>query len=446
MGHRAAKDAYEELTHKLDGSMVRLPDQPALRALLRELYTADEADLVASMPWGLARIDRVAQVTGRDAASLLPQLNALARKGLVLDLLKEANAERYYMPSPFVVGIYEFTMMRAGPAADHARRAELFREYLGAGDFYRANLGDGQQVFLARALPHRDTVADSTLVLLPDRVEAIIDQHQKFAVGVCSCRHEQQHLGARRCSTPLETCTAMGTSAEYLLRHGLARESSRSEMLEIVARSRETGLVLCADNVQREVSFICHCCRCCCQLVRGITEWGYPNAITTSPFVPTVDANRCSGCNQCVKACPIGALKRTAQDTDVTDPALATAERDPGFERIRATAPPNVDSQRCIGCGICATRCNRKAMHLVPGTRRRILPENSFERVILQCLERGTLQNLVFDNPRSQSQRAMRALLGGVLRLSPVRRALVSDAYRSTFLRGLAQLSGYDGP
>jgi len=422
MGHRAAKDIYDELSTKLDGSMVRMPDHPALRQLLLELYSADEAELVARMPWGLARIDRVAQVTKRDTAHLTRQLGELAHKGLVLDLTNERTGERFYMPSPFVVGIYEFTLMRAGPTAEHAHRAKLFHEYIEAGAFYRANFGDGQQVFIARALPHPNTVEESTLVLHPDRVESIIEQQQQFSVGICACRHEQEHVGHRRCSTPLGTCTAMGSSAEYLVRHGLARASSRTEMLEIVARSRETGLVLCADNVTQGVSFICHCCRCCCQLLRGMNDFGYPNVITTSPFAPAVETATCNSCGACVKACPVGALTSSKESV------------------------PKLDAQRCIGCGVCATRCRQRALRLRAGTRRRILPENSFERVILQCLERGTLQNLVFDNPRSRTQKAMRGLLGGLLRLPQLKRRLVSEAYRSTFLRGLALVSGYDGP
>jgi hypothetical protein len=61
-------------------------------------------------------------------------------------------------------------------------------------------------------------------------------------------------------------------------------------------------------------------------------------------------------------------------------------------------------------------------------------PEDSFERVILQSLERGTLQNLIFDNPNSRTEHFMRHLLGGFLRLSPVKRALMSETLRSRFL------------
>lgn len=430
MGHHSAKDVYRELVEKLDGSTARMPDHAALRTILTELYTPEEADLVARMPWGLCRLDRVADVTGEKTESLLVRLNALADKGLVLDLVKESTGEHFFMPSPFMIGVFEFTMMRAGPSADHARRARLFHEYIEQGDFCRANLGNGQQVFVVRALPHTDCFDPSTEILDTDRVEAIVEQTTQFSVGVCSCRHEQEHLEGRKCKTPLENCTALGTSAGYLIRHGLARSIERSEMRNILARSRDLGLVLCADNVKYGVGFICHCCTCCCNFIRGITEVGYANVITTSSYAPLRDSSLCNGCGLCVNACPVKALSSVQPDTRPSKDAQS----------------PTLDTARCLGCGICVTRCNRDALKLVPGTRRRILPENTFERVILQSLERGTLQNLMFDNPRSHTQQAMRALLGGVLRLPQVKRALLSDAFRSTFLRGLASISGYDGP
>jgi hypothetical protein len=42
------------------------------------------------------------------------------------------------------------------------------------------------------------------------------------------------------------------TLFEILIRHGLSKEISRSEMTESIARSKELKLVLSADNVQKE--------------------------------------------------------------------------------------------------------------------------------------------------------------------------------------------------
>jgi len=70
-----------------------------------------------------------------------------------------------------------------------------------------------------------------------------------------------------------------------------------------------------------------------------------------------------------------------------------------------------------------------------------IHPETTFERVILQCLERGTLQNQLFDEPDRVSHKVMRGIVGGFLRLSPVKRALMSDALRSRFLAALSAVA-----
>ena len=64
-------------------------------------------------------------------------------------------------------------------------------------------------------------------------------------------------------------------------------------------------------------------------------------------------------------------------------------------------------------------------------------PETVFEKVILGCLERGTLQNQIFDNPESAGQEFMRGFIGGFLRLPPVKRALMSDRLRSRFLSAM---------
>jgi hypothetical protein len=56
---------------------------------------------------------------------------------------------------------------------------------------------------------------------------------------------------------------------------------------------------------------------------------------------------------------------------------------------------------------------------------------------MLQCLERGTIQNQLFANPQSLTHKFMRGFVRGFLRLSPVKRALMSDALRSTFLAAM---------
>jgi hypothetical protein len=53
------------------------------------------------------------------------------------------------------------------------------------------------------------------------------------------------------------------------------------------------------------------------------------------------------------------------------------------------------------------------------------------------AIERGKLQHLVFDNQALASHRALAAILGVILRLAPVRRAMASEQLKSRYLEKL---------
>jgi len=96
----------------------------------------------------------------------------------------------------------------------------------------------------------------------------------------------------------------------------------------------------------------------------------------------------------------------------------------------------------CLGCGVCALKCPTGALKLHPRPQKVFHPEDSFERVMLQALERDTFQTFLFDNPQSRTQEFMRALVGGFLKLPPVKRALLSEKLRSRFLSALRRAAG----
>lgn len=337
----------------------------------------------------------------------------------------QVNGEYHYMPSPMVIGIFELVMMRTGGDMDMKRIAKLFHLYLGDKSAYAANLGKGERVYIARALPHEESIHEScsTEVLDYEKATALAGQFDTFSIGLCSCRRGRQLLlnGIKRCDAPLETCSQFGYAADMMIRHQRARPVSRTEMQENLARAKEMGLVFCADNVKKNVMFICQCCGCCCNLLQGISKHGYANTVVTSSFIAETDEVLCTGCGKCVRACPINARKQVLS----SDPKAKG-------KKLSVT-----DTSFCIGCGVCALKCPTGALKLVKRGQRVIHPENVFERIMLQCIERGTLQNQIFDNPQSVTHAFMRGFVGGFLKLSPVKRALMSDMLRSRFLSAL---------
>ena len=203
---------------------------------------------------------------------------------------------------------------------------------------------------------------------------------------------------------------------------GLGKPVPKGEARELLAMAKEKRLVLNADNVRKDASFICLCCSCCCNVLGSIRRFGLPNLLVTSRFIAELDGSHCTGCGACVAACPIEAIR------------MGEAPAGGGVRDRR----PSVDASFCIGCGVCGLACRPRAMRLVLRTQRVILPETTVERVILQALERGTLQNFIVDNPNLGSARFLRALLGAFLALPPVKRIMMSDGFRSRFLARIA--------
>jgi Fe-S-cluster-containing hydrogenase component 2 len=441
------KDVYRELGRKIDGLITRAPWNETFHAILKELYTTEEADLVTRMPYGMASLDKIARLTRYDKAKLRTLLDGLCEKGLVLDI--DAKDRYLYTISPLIVGIFEFTMMRTRGELNTKEWARLFHEYLNDPDtFYRANCNHGERVSPLRTLPHEGTIADEEFVEILDyeKATAIVEGAKKFVIGICSCRHEKLHIGQKTCDVPLETCSTLGASADLMIRHGFGKEVSREEMLENIARSREMGLVLCADNVKKDISFICHCCGCCCNVLLGVSRFGYPNTVVTSNYIAKVDDDACSECGTCVDICPVDAITMSNGNGSGADShKKPTASGGPPHlspsashlsPSAKAGGPsgPVINEKLCLGCGVCALECTTGSMRLVLRAQRVLTPEDTFERVILQALERGTLQNLLFDNPQSTSHGFIRAFVGGFLKLPPVKKSLMSDTLRSRFL------------
>ena len=424
MGHLVGKEVlYRELGKKIDGLTVRAPWNENIHAILKELYTVEEADLIVKMPYRLSNLKRIRKITKIEETKLRKLLDGLCAKGLIMDI--DIKGDYYYMISPLVVGIFEFTMMRTGGNLNYKEWAKLFNSYMsGENSVLSANCVEGDRVSILRALPHEGMVAEQDFVEVLDYEKAsqLIGSASSFSLGLCSCRHEKYHLEEKKCDIPLETCASFDMGADFLIRNKLAREVSKTEMLEHLARSREAGLVLSADNVKKNITAICSCCSCCCNVLLGITKHGLNGLLVTSNFIAQSDAATCSGCGKCAKACPINAIETLPAD-------------DPG-SKVKKKA--NINKEICIGCGVCALQCVKtQSLKLVKREKRVLHPENVFEKLILQCLEKGTLQNQLFDNPQSITHNVMRNIMGGFYRLPMVKKALMSDSLRSTFLKSM---------
>ncbi len=84
---------------------------------------------------------------------------------------------------------------------------------------------------------------------------------------------------------------------------------------------------------------------------------------------------------------------------------------------------------------MCTRVCPTDGLWLEARPERVITPVDTLHRTVLMAIERGKLQDCIFDNRALLSHRAMAAVLGVILRLPPTKRqVLATRQMRSRYL------------
>jgi ferredoxin len=284
-------------------------------------------------------------------------------------------------------------------------------------DFIRELFTEGETQ-LGRVFVHEPALpAQSAIHVLDyERASEVIRTATPMAVGTCYCRHKMVHVG-RACKAPLDICMTFNTTAQSLIRHGHARKVDPSEGMDLLQLAYDRHLVQFGENVRRGVNFICNCCGCCCEAMIAARRFAILRPVHTTNYFPRIGEDRCNGCGKCVDICPVEAVSLVSAN----DP------KRPKRKTVR------IDPMRCLGCGLCARVCPSGAMALEERPQRVLTPATSAHRAVVMALERGKLQNLIFDNQVLFSHRA----LAVILRLPPLQRALASEQVKSRYLEAL---------
>ncbi|TVQ35902.1 MAG: 4Fe-4S dicluster domain-containing protein [Spirochaetaceae bacterium] len=326
---------YQALRQRIDQLPVPYPptESGVELKLLKALFTAEEARValhLSAIAEPVGTIHR--RVPKMDRDRLASVLKRLAKKGAIVSGVTRVGSRplRTYSLAPLVVGMFELQVDRLTPEF-----VRDFHDYLDQG--FRASIMEVRTAQM-RTVPVRAELSAQRSVASYEDMHSYLATHPgPFAVINCVCRQSAGLLG-QACSTKSthETCLMIG----HVPSHG--RELSRDAILEILNKCEREGHVLQPQNT-RKPSFICCCCRDCCEILRNARKLPRPADAIPSAHRASVDAALCSGCRACLKRCPMDAA-------------------------LMSDGTAIIDEGRCIGCGLCVATCPVNAISL--GRRR----------------------------------------------------------------------------
>jgi ferredoxin len=413
-------NSYNNLAQRLNRFPQGASPTELLFKILRVLFSEKEARLVSLLPIKPFTDKKAAAIWKLRLQDARVILNDLAERGILLDYKEDGNTT-YILPPP-MAGFFEFSMMRYRKDINQKVLGELFYQYMNVEDDFIKDLFLNGETQLGRTFVNEGVLTNenSLHVLDYEKASEVIKTASQIGIGVCYCRHKMEHVG-RNCSAPMDICMTFNGPAESLIRHGVARKVDVAEGLDLLNKAQDCNLVQFGENVQERVSFICNCCGCCCEALIAARKFGFLNPVHTTNFIPEIVEEKCTGCGKCVSLCPVEAM------TLVT----ASDPHKPGKKKAK------LNQNQCLGCGVCLKGCAVDALKLQSRKERVITPVNSVHRIVLMAIERGKLQNLLFDNQVLFSHRAMAAVLGVILKLPPAKQILAGKQFKSRYLVAL---------
>jgi electron transport complex protein RnfB len=336
-------DAYESLLDMYEGKPFNTSKVAGtFIEVLRFQFTPEEAELAVGVGLKGRKLDQIQERTGIEKNKLKKMLNTMADKGTMW--IKPGIEDPTYQ----TIGVAGPGLLETGGWGNvrFPHSIQLLKAlYTFQLDFAKNILGE---------MPFSVAQVWTTPAALPDDAEPNENVAKKikeagyWGVSTCSCRlpHWVADPG-NHCEHLLETCLFMSDMARWGVEHGICREITYDEVLEILRKCNKDGLVHTYDPND----FICNCCPDCCVLQIGAREPG-AKVLEPSAFIAQVDDSTCNSCNTCADRCPFGAIEVNAH-------AL-------------------VDINKCLGCGVCFPTCSTDSIHFV---RRPKAEEPSLETV-----------------------------------------------------------------
>lgn len=410
---------YQLLQQRLSQKVQGASNSPILMKILSMLFSPHEAEIASRLPHNFTPLDNLVNKFDMPKDELESKLTEMSQRGVLLDI--KHNNTRYFTLPPVVIGLFEFVFMRTRPDMPLPDLAKLFDQYFHENnDFMMTHFEGKTQLFRTFVREEALSETDYAEILDWERASHVVDTASAWAVGLCQCHHTAEHLGSS-CERPQEVCLTFNYAAEALSSAGHARSISKRESMEILAKSKDSGLAQTGDNVKNKVTFICNCCGCCCSVMRALKSLDLSKPLVSSNWIMEIDIEKCKGCGECAKVCPMDAVH---------------IERGEDAKKKRWAVR---QEELCLGCGVCKTVCKSGAAKMKSRPQKVFIPDTVFDQRVKMAIERGKLADLIFDDPEKMGHRLLGRIMRNLENSSPFKAAMAIDPLQSAFLKTIVK-------
>ncbi|MEL1133678.1 4Fe-4S binding protein [Desulfitobacterium sp. THU1] len=287
---------------------------------------------------------RYAEITDLSIEKASEILEDMSHRGLLYRVRRGGRAEYYVVPVAH--GVYEFNLNHL----DEKEWTMGLASHFGQGmlqQVYDVNIP------FYRAVPINMDVVKGSEVYPYDDIVKQVKQYNVFGVSPCTCRQLNKTCGAPDMGFEMETCITCGEMAEFYIENGIAREITIDEVLDILKRSTEKGMVIqCVYSKNSEI--VCSCHVDGCGILQAAKLFGGPATKNISNYYLEQDQDVCISCGKCVERCPMHAITMNEENKPVSDSS-------------------------CVGCGQCVQVCPVQAKVLVKKESVEVLPDSIFD-------------------------------------------------------------------
>ena len=208
---------------------------------LASILTDEEAEVAIAA--GL-RKERTAEYLAKKTGMPLEKVQKLAEHLAWIGVFRITTdptdgKDRFFMQI-FAPGIMEMLVNNKELLETHPEVGKAFEEYTRIRMATMAPLmpnGYG----LMRVVPIESSIKDIPGVSNYDKLSYYINKYDTFSVSPCSCRASRRTIGEGCGHLEEDMCIQMGKGAEHYIRTGRARQVSREEVYEIIARAEKNA-------------------------------------------------------------------------------------------------------------------------------------------------------------------------------------------------------------